>query len=126
MDAPPRAADWPDDEPDRASSTSTDPRVLTAPEARFAIGLRVPCRYGTDEHGVHLTDGQSSASVRYEPEGSVFRVRQGGPRDLWEEVQAAYHWWTEHGKPGFTRFGATVEDGRQWAWLDDPAHAWPL
>ncbi|MFF3734332.1 methyltransferase domain-containing protein [Streptomyces sp. NPDC002476] len=36
--------------------------------------------------------------------------------------------WQREGRPGRERFGITVRDGRQWAWLDDPEgpYAWPL
>lgn len=36
--------------------------------------------------------------------------------------------WERERRPGRERFGVTIADGRQWAWLDDPAgpYAWPL
>ncbi|WP_327367469.1 methyltransferase domain-containing protein [Streptomyces sp. NBC_01217] len=36
--------------------------------------------------------------------------------------------WQRERRPGRERFGITVRDGRQWAWLDDPEgpYAWPL
>ncbi|MFI9624775.1 methyltransferase domain-containing protein [Streptomyces sp. NPDC052042] len=36
--------------------------------------------------------------------------------------------WKREGRPGRERFGITVRDGREWAWLDDPdgPYAWPL
>ncbi|MFE7464576.1 methyltransferase domain-containing protein [Streptomyces sp. NPDC057499] len=36
--------------------------------------------------------------------------------------------WRRERRPGRERFGITLADGRQWAWLDDPAgpYAWPL
>ncbi|HEY9374945.1 methyltransferase domain-containing protein [Streptomyces sp.] len=40
----------------------------------------------------------------------------------------AYSLWRRERRPGRERFGVTVADGRQWAWLDDPEgpYAWPL
>ncbi|MGY0024099.1 methyltransferase domain-containing protein [Streptomyces sp. cg35] len=36
--------------------------------------------------------------------------------------------WEREGRPARERFGVTVREGRQWAWLDDPEgpYAWPL
>lgn len=48
-------------------------------------------------------------------------LRQGGPRRLWDEVEAAYSWWQQAGQPQPWRFGLTVTPGGQHAWLDDPA-----
>ncbi|MCC3769813.1 protein-L-isoaspartate(D-aspartate) O-methyltransferase [Streptomyces sp. UNOC14_S4] len=134
-------ADWPqeseepeDSEGDR-SSTGTDPRVLTPNEARFAVGLGVPgCRYGVDwgdapkgaDCTLWLTDGKSTASVRYMPEGTSFPVRQSGPRRLWHEVEAAYHWWEGQGRPGFGRFGLTVDGDGERAWLDSSDNPLPF
>ncbi|MCX5382382.1 methyltransferase domain-containing protein [Streptomyces sp. NBC_00083] len=41
---------------------------------------------------------------------------------------AAYELWRREERPRRERFGVTVEDGAQWAWLDDPQgpHTWPL
>ncbi len=49
------------------------------------------------------------------------KVYQSGPRRLWDEVEAAHDWWNANGKPGFERFGLTVErDGHTRVWLDGP------
>ncbi|GAB2800095.1 methyltransferase domain-containing protein [Streptomyces daliensis] len=122
-------ADWPEKTAGAASRTDTDPRVLTPNEARFAVGLGVPgCRYrvdwGDDPDGADctlwLTDGESSASVRYMPEGSAFPVQQAGARNLWDETEAAYRWWEERGHPGLTRFGLTANSDGEQVWLDSP------
>ncbi|GAA2089462.1 methyltransferase domain-containing protein [Streptomyces albiaxialis] len=44
------------------------------------------------------------------------------------EPEEAYALWHREGRPGRERYGVTVADGRQWAWLDDPygPYAWPL
>lgn len=44
------------------------------------------------------------------------------------EPAEAYELWREEGHPGRERFGMTVTEGGQWAWLDHPggAHRWPL
>jgi protein-L-isoaspartate(D-aspartate) O-methyltransferase len=49
------------------------------------------------------------------------QVVQGGGRRLWDLVEDAYRTWSDLGRPGRERFGLSVaEDGRQWAWLDEP------
>jgi hypothetical protein len=47
------------------------------------------------------------------PHRTKLLVCQLGPRRLWEETEAAYDWWYEHGKPDFVRFGMTVTGDRQ-------------
>ncbi|HKR48299.1 MAG TPA: hypothetical protein VJT72_01755 [Pseudonocardiaceae bacterium] len=49
-----------------------------------------------------------------------FTVRQLGPRNLWDETEAAYDWWHEHGEPGLDRFGFQIRDRQQWVWLNEP------
>ncbi|MGW8380262.1 methyltransferase domain-containing protein [Streptomyces sp. ODS28] len=43
-------------------------------------------------------------------------------------TREAYALWREAGKPSRERYGVTVRDGAQWAWLDEPdgEHTWPL
>jgi methyltransferase of ATP-grasp peptide maturase system len=57
------------------------------------------------------------------------QVRQGGPRRLWDEVEAAFDVWQKLGEPTHDRFGLTVTpDGQHRVWLDEPdgAHTWEL
>ncbi|MFI6205132.1 methyltransferase domain-containing protein [Streptomyces sp. NPDC051041] len=44
------------------------------------------------------------------------------------DPEEAYALWEREGRPGRERYGITVSDGREWAWLDDPEgpYAWPL
>ncbi|MGH3626273.1 MAG: ATP-grasp peptide maturase system methyltransferase [Sciscionella sp.] len=47
------------------------------------------------------------------------QVEQGGPRRLWNEVEAAYDRWQQLDQPARERFGLTVlADGTQRIWLD--------
>jgi hypothetical protein len=49
------------------------------------------------------------------------RVRQGGPRRLWDALEDLYLRLERCGRPSRDRFGLTVHpDGRQFVWLDDP------
>ncbi|MGW7205957.1 methyltransferase domain-containing protein [Streptomyces sp. NPDC054837] len=44
------------------------------------------------------------------------------------DPQEAYQLWEREGWPQRERYGITVSDGREWAWLDDPEgpYVWPL
>ncbi|PRX45499.1 methyltransferase of ATP-grasp peptide maturase system [Prauserella shujinwangii] len=57
-----------------------------------------------------------------------FEVEQGGPRRLWDLVEAAYDQWRTLGEPERTDFGVTVTGERQEFWLREPesTHRWPL
>jgi len=106
-------------------------------DSSFAIGLRVPAMKstvvfdgyapGTGAYTVYLTDpyAGSWASWRIEPGPPPYRVRQHGPRRLFDELTTAHRWWKEAGSPSHTRFGATVTPDEQYVWLDDPAHRVP-
>ncbi|MFJ8312711.1 MULTISPECIES: methyltransferase domain-containing protein [unclassified Streptomyces] len=99
----------------------------------FALGLCVPdCVLTVDEkrEGARpvwfygLSD-RSWACVQFR-EGGTARVWQSGPRRLWDEVQAALAWWNGQGRPGFDRFGLTVNSAGEQAWLDTPDHLVPV
>ncbi|MEU7313604.1 methyltransferase [Streptomyces sp. NPDC007083] len=106
--------------------------------AQFAIGLQLPdvwCawHHNPDVDGVETrlwvatTDATSWAAVDHDGKtDDAFAVWEHGPRRLWSEVEAAYHWWTEAGQPGPERFGMTVTcDGAHQPWLDDPERPVP-
>ncbi|GLU45895.1 methyltransferase domain-containing protein [Nocardiopsis ansamitocini] len=107
-------------------------------DASFAIGLRVSGMLSTvvhDDSGdgftVYLMDPGTGADTGADT-GSwarwritadtvgEYRVRQHGPRRLFDELRAAYDWWLGLGKPAHDRFGLTVDADGQRAWLDDP------
>lgn len=94
----------------------------------FVIGLAVP-------DGTHalLNDGATTsvwfcglsdaswAVVTFDGQQAV-SVYQGGQRRLWDEVESALAWWKRVGRPGVERFGLTVGDHGQTAWLDTPGN----
>lgn len=53
-------------------------------------------------------------------DGDTARVWQSGPRRLWDEAYAALRWWEGHDRPGFDRFGLTVDRDGERVWLDTP------
>lgn len=93
-----------------ASTTNVHPyRVAGHPGAAFTIGVRVPqCRSITwppdPETGaatVWFLDqwSRSWARLDYVPDAAEYAVHQFGSRRLWDEVEAAYHWWLDAGSP---------------------------
>ena len=128
-------------EPDQAESahadlTTTDVhgwdffRMINSDQATFSIGLRVPrCaltvelnKFGPDHHVLELDDITTRSWAQLDAQltsPDKLLVRQLGPRRLWDEVEAAYDWWYDHGKPSLTRFGMTTA-GTHAVWLDDP------
>jgi hypothetical protein len=48
-------------------------------------------------------------------------IQEGGQRQLWTELEAAYDRWHDLGKPERQQFGLTVTPERQELWLDHPA-----
>lgn len=94
----------------------------------FALGLRVPAvaqtadreRDGRRAVWFYGRSDLSWAVVVFRDGRAEAKVYQSGPRRLWDEVEAARGWWVEQGRPGFDRFGLTVDAGGERAWLDSP------
>ncbi|MGH3870621.1 MAG: methyltransferase domain-containing protein [Pseudonocardiaceae bacterium] len=47
-------------------------------------------------------------------------VREGGPTQLWAEIERAYQQWSDWGEPGWDRVGITVRPQAWTVWLDEP------
>jgi methyltransferase of ATP-grasp peptide maturase system len=91
----------------------------------FYTGLGLP--------EVHTAGAAHNSVLLAHPDGSWARhdedtVTQGGPRRLWDEIEAAYQDWLALGQPRRPRFGITVTPEAQEIWLDEPdsPHRWPL
>lgn len=112
----------------RESVASVDPRRIAWSSwgADVAIAGMLPDVSGTYEdrdHGefrMRLWTADSEALVTRDPGLGQSVVRQRGPRDLWEELQAAYFTWVRLGEPDRDRFGITVTQAGQTMWLDSP------
>ncbi|MFE6056762.1 methyltransferase domain-containing protein [Kitasatospora sp. NPDC056446] len=95
---------------------------------QFVIGLGVPGAFWRAERyedgaytlWLYSRDRQSWASADYVRDRTEYEVYQSGPRRLWDEVEAAYCWWDDRGRPGHERFGLTVTPEGRTAWLDSP------
>lgn len=92
----------------------------------FALGLRVPAvahtvdreRDGRRAVWFYGRSDRSWAVVVFRADRREAKVYQSGPRRLWDEVEAAHKWWVKQGRPGFERFGLTVDADGERAWLD--------
>ncbi|MBX9397178.1 methyltransferase domain-containing protein [Streptomyces sp. TRM72054] len=121
---------------DRSATTAVE--VITAGRfdvLPFAVGLRVAaCAHTAYEQGdgsraawfYSLTADRSWAAVSVEPGVGEAVVYQWGSRRLWDEVEIAYRWWEDRGRPHVDRFGLTVTPEGHRAWLDTPADSWPV
>ncbi|WP_052422287.1 methyltransferase domain-containing protein [Nonomuraea candida] len=120
----------------RAGSTRFDPRTLDDLLGRYdgavlmlaalvpTIAIASSQERLADGWGcrVHLRDLAGDAwAVCESGAGAEFEVVEGGDRDLWDEVQAAYFAWVRAGHPGRDRFGLTVTPHEQTIWLDAPS-----
>jgi protein-L-isoaspartate O-methyltransferase len=112
----------------RLSVTRRSPEDVGDWPVMFALGVQIPEaypwaeRYEGGSYTLWLRDTAVSswATADYEPGRTRFKVYQSGPRKLWDEVVTAYRWWERQGRPGFERFGLTVDGERETVWLDQP------
>ncbi|MFI6682527.1 protein-L-isoaspartate(D-aspartate) O-methyltransferase [Streptomyces sp. NPDC050485] len=127
------SAKWPLDAV--RSKTNLSPDDVGDWICMFAIGVQVPdlfCRVTQGEDDSYRlwlfdTGVTSWASADYVKGRAEFEVAQAGPRKLWEELEGAYWWWHQQGRPGFDRFGLTTRGGPDFkVWLDDPASPVPV
>lgn len=116
---------------DESSTTITEDQFVGGrfSPLGFALGARVPNCFSVvadKRDGARpvwfygLTD-RSWACVMFRDQDAA-RVWQSGPRRLWDEAYAAYRWWESNGRPGFDRFGLTVDRDGEHLWLDSPDH----
>ncbi len=123
------------DEGDRSTSEVSE-NAFTAGKfdpSHFAVGLRVrdirravaDKRDGARPVWFYSLTDKSWACAMFR-DGTDTVVWQGGTRRLWDEVEAAFRWWLDQGRPGHERFGLTVGPEGQRAWLDTPRNSWPI
>ncbi len=127
-----KGKEWPAD--GTRSMTALSPADIGGWLEQFVIGLQVAGAFWRAERydggsytlWTYSTDTLSWASADYVPGASEYVVVQSGPRKLWDETEAAYRWWEEHDRPGFDRFGLTVDGDGERVWLDSPDRLVPL
>jgi hypothetical protein len=112
------------DDEDRAEATTTDlhPYRFTGDyDAQLAISLHVPrCDFTYIPYNPRFHEGvvwlvdRSSRSwashTHHSPEvhQDEYPVLQFGPRQLWDEVQAAYRCWDDAGRPPANQWQFTI------------------
>ncbi|MFD7665921.1 methyltransferase domain-containing protein [Streptomyces sp. NPDC059788] len=109
-------------------TTTLSPDDIGDWHVMFAIGVQVPDAFpwmesyedGSYTLWLRDTEVTSWATADHVPGHREFEVCQHGPRNLWDEVAAAYRWWERQGQPGFERFGLTVDGDGERVWLDSP------
>lgn len=112
------------------STTRVNPDAVAFDDhdATFAVGLRLPdvttkfvdAADGSDDFTFWAFSGPSWARIDVVDGADMHRVRQYGPRSLWDEIEAAYQWWKEMGRPKTGRFGLAVTPCCQYVYLDSP------
>jgi hypothetical protein len=50
----------------------------------------------------------SWANLHYQPNTRTYPIHQSGARNLWDEIETAYHWWRDAGRPGPQRWRITI------------------
>ncbi|MGH8900020.1 MAG: methyltransferase domain-containing protein [Egibacteraceae bacterium] len=76
-----------------------------------------------------LVDLEDRSWARIDRTSDGHSVTQGGPRNLWDELESTRHQWLAIEQPNRERYGLTVTaTGDQYVWLDrfDSGHLWTL
>jgi protein-L-isoaspartate O-methyltransferase len=112
------------------SSTAPAPPLepFTDFNAAFALGLLLPGWIASRrprDGAVLLSDQTSSSWASVFPTDNGHTAYHEGPRHLWEDLDTAYRWWLDAGRPDHTRFGLTVGPTGQTFWLDSPDNPLP-
>jgi methyltransferase of ATP-grasp peptide maturase system len=109
----------------RTSHTTVTPyKVAGDYNASLAIGMKVPnCTpiyVSADQYPDYARlwfvdpSTDSWANLVHQPNTRTFPIHQSGPRNLWDEIEAAYHWWCGAGHPGPDRWRITITpEGQQ-------------
>lgn len=120
------------------TQTAIDPALVSEDHNfRFLLQLHLAGSF----IGSFLPDPDDNHLFARGPDGSwveegtdatagLYAVRQGGPRRIWDAVEAAYVVWERCGHPTIDRYGvtATADPDDQYIWLDKPEgpYSWPV
>jgi protein-L-isoaspartate O-methyltransferase len=125
------ARTW-DLEPARSTTTRAyHLEPFTDFNAAFAVSTRLPkwragARPTTDGLVFLLSDySTGSWAAVFPAHDGRHRVAYEGPRQLWRDLDTAYRWWIDSGRPSASRFGLTVTPLGQRFWLDNPDNVLP-
>ncbi|MGH3720597.1 MAG: methyltransferase domain-containing protein [Pseudonocardiaceae bacterium] len=109
-------------------------RFLLQLQLRGARGFRLTKVHDpvirTLRHGVFVeaSDGSYAEAIADPEVNGQLRVIQGGPRRLWDTVEATHQLWQQLGRPDPDRFGIVANSTTQFVWFDndDGWYRWPL
>ncbi|MEV5573300.1 protein-L-isoaspartate(D-aspartate) O-methyltransferase [Spirillospora sp. NPDC052269] len=112
----------------RESTSTLDPHDLASASRGLSLTIAglLPDVRGhavTNADGtlrVAARHGDSHALAVFPADASRGDVVQRGPRDLWDELEAAVRQWHAWERPGPERFGLTITPDDQHVWLDSP------
>ncbi|WP_460664627.1 methyltransferase domain-containing protein [Kribbella swartbergensis] len=104
-----------------ARESEYDIGIFRDNDARFWLDLTEP-----DVRTMHTAAG----AIAYHPDGSWARftdgmVSQGGPRNLWDDIETTHQIWLRAGKPTRQRYRLAISSHHQHVLLDnspDPVH----
>ncbi|MGQ0779118.1 MAG: methyltransferase domain-containing protein [Pseudonocardiales bacterium] len=114
---------WDDSDADITTTELAPWTVFNNLDQRWVIGMRLRgCRWWhwppTQDrpHVLWLSDLYSGswATAAYGRDPGPYVVRQHGPRRLWDEAEAAHHWWTQAGKPPVEAWEFVITADRQY------------
>jgi protein-L-isoaspartate O-methyltransferase len=126
-------ADWTAGLTAQARSTQHSPKRITASTAeasvlRFLVQCSLPsAQLLMNGSAVHLIDVVSGSAASLVPEGDSWRVREGGPMNLWERIEQLVSAFDAAGRPGAEHFVLCVDQGKQHVrWAHAPVAPVPL
>ncbi len=121
--------------PQRATTSTDVQLVARLPSLRFTIELQLGATstdlFTTDDEVVitSVDDSWATATLNANQHG-LRQIQQGGPRRIWDSVEAAFTTWHKAGRPTLDDFGVTAttdkNDQRVWLHTADTPHSWPL
>jgi protein-L-isoaspartate O-methyltransferase len=108
--------------------TATVPSELDSPGFRLFVNLAMPDLLWLPTLGPAVVSRRDRSWARIRHDDGAIGLCQGGPRRLWDLILAGHELWHGLGAPAMDRYGITVSDGHQEAWLDSPDsdHRWEL
>ncbi|WP_431982538.1 methyltransferase domain-containing protein [Streptomyces qinglanensis] len=125
--------------PERAPIAATRPTTVTAADIRANYPFRLLLAFHLPGAQLvyHVDDAGAMALQLQRPDGSWARaplsadgpatVTYGGAPGLWREVEAAWRWWNDTGRPAQDRFGYSREaDGSAYVWHVPDGTRWDL
>ncbi|HZD14142.1 MAG TPA: methyltransferase domain-containing protein [Pseudonocardiaceae bacterium] len=121
--------------PQRATTSTDAQLVARLSDLRFIVELQLGATrtelFTTDDEVVVTSIDASWATATLKPDDcGLHQIQQGGPRRVWDSVEAAFRTWHSAGRPALDDFGVTASadkhDQRVWLNTANSPHSWPL